>query len=154
MRTLRDGRRSLDAASARGPDSSSKRKPSNPTRCCSFSCPFPDRARSTTLATSALDAVDDFLSATCACHVLSADLRVNFHPRDASATSRPVFRAQGSMTSWILTDAVSAARVSSFSKVARRSGLQHVHVPRSLSRDNQIGRSPHTTQSRGLREFS
>ena len=59
MRTLRDGRRSLDAASARGPDSSSKRKPSNPTRCCSLSCPFPDRARSTTLATSALDAVDD-----------------------------------------------------------------------------------------------
>ena len=106
MRTLRDGRRSLDAASARGPDSSSKRKPSNPTRCCSFSWPFPDRARSTTLATSALDAVDDFLSATCACHVLSADLRVNFHPRDASATSRPVFRAQGSMTSWKLTDAV------------------------------------------------
>jgi hypothetical protein len=88
--------RSLDTASAREPDSSSKRKPSNPTRCCSFSCPFPDRARSTTLATSALDAVDDFLSATCACHVLSADLRVNFLPRDASATSRPVFRAQGS----------------------------------------------------------
>ena len=53
-----------------------------------------------------------------------------------------------------LTDAVPAARVSSFSKVARRSGLQHVRVPRSLSRDNQIGRSPHTTQSRGLREFS
>ena len=153
MRTLRDGRRSLDAASARGPDSSSKRKPSNPW-CCSFSCAFPDRARSTTLATSALDAVDDFLSTTCACHVLSADLRVNFHPRDASATSRPVFRAQGSMTSWMLTDAMSAARVSSFSKVARRSGLQHVHVLRSLSRENQIGRSPHTTQSRGLREFS
>ena len=79
---------------------------------------------------------------------------LNFHPRDASATSRPVFRAQGSMTSWMLTDAVSAARVSSFSKVARRSGLQHVHVPRSLSHENQIGRSPHTTQSRGLREFS
>ena len=68
------------------------------------------------------------LSATCACHVLSADLRVNFHPRDASATSRPVLRAQGSMTSWMLTDAVSSDRVSSFSKVARRSGLQHVHV--------------------------
>ena len=56
--------------------------------------------------------------------------------------------------SWMLTDAVPAARVSSFSKVARRSGLQHVHVPRCLSRENQIGRSPHTTQSRGLREFS
>ena len=58
------------------------------------------------------------------------------------------------IASWMLTDAVSAARVSSFSKVARRSGLQHVHVLRSLSRENQIGRSPHTTQSRGLREFS
>ena len=126
MRTLRDGRRSRAFDNA-GPRSACapcamdvvpwtqhplegrtrrRRKPSNPTRCCSFSCPFPDRARSTTLATSALDAVDDFLSATCACHVLSADLRVNFHPRDASATSRPVFRAQGSMTSWMLTDAV------------------------------------------------
>ena len=63
----------------------------------------------------------------------------------------PTILAAGS---WMLTDAVSAARVSSFSKVARRSGLQHIHVSRSLSRENQIGRSPHTTQSRGLREFS